>query len=110
MMMTDVKRAGPIRTAGVVAAVLLLAFALGAGKRPQGLGDVTEIRVHEHGDHTRVVIELSRTARYETGFVDDPPRMYVDIADTWIEKAVRPPTIPDSPRVLRGKRVGGFVI
>ncbi len=38
--------------------VLLLIFGVGAGKRPAGLGDVTEIRVHEHGDHTRVVVEL----------------------------------------------------
>lgn len=82
--------------------VLLLGFALGAGVRPMGLGDVTEIRVHEHADHTRVVVVLSRTASYETGFVDNPPRMYIDIADTWIENDVKTPAVPGRPRVLRG--------
>ena len=56
----------------LLAGVLLLV--LGAGKRPAGLLDVTDVRVFDHPNHTRVVVELSGSARYHTGTLEDPAR------------------------------------
>lgn len=85
---------------------LLLVFAVGAGTRPPGLGDVKEIRVYEDANHTRVVIELSRPADWHTGFVADPPRYYVDIEDTWIESEAREPRALSNLEVVRSVRGG----
>ena len=52
----------------------MLLLALGAGKRPAGLLDVTDVRVFDHPTHTRVVVELSGSARYHTGILEDPAR------------------------------------
>ena len=70
----------------LAAAALLL---LGAWVRPPGLGEVTQIRSYDHGDYTRVVIELSRKASWEVHEISNPPRLYVDIDGTWIEKSER---------------------
>ena len=67
----------------------LLFLSLGAGKRPPGLGDVTDVRVFEHPGYTRVVVELSRPARYQTGQLSGPPRFFIDIDGTWIEPPQR---------------------
>ena len=79
-------RAG--RAALTVAVLLPL---LGAGTRPPGLGDVTEIRVFDHPTHTRVVVELSRSATYRTGVLVNPSRLYVDIDGIWVEAPFREP-------------------
>ena len=74
------------RTA-LLAGMLLLV--LGAGKRPAGLLDVTDIRVFDHPTHTRVVVELSGAASYRTGSLEDPARLYIDIDGVWIEAPLR---------------------
>ena len=94
------------RPSRVFAALVLLVLATGAGERPPGLGDVKEVRVYEHANHTRVVIELSREAEWHTGFVADPPRYYVDIEDTWIEEEVREARELSRLKVVRGVRGG----
>lgn len=68
---------------------LLMLLTLGAGKRPPGLGDVTDIRVWEHANYTRVVVDVSERASYHSGAVSSPPRLYIDIEDTWIEAPLR---------------------
>jgi N-acetylmuramoyl-L-alanine amidase len=78
-------------TALLAVTALLL---LGAGKRPPGLGDVTEIRLFEHEGYTRVVVELSRPARYGTHLIGNPPRLYIDIEGTWIEAPQRAEQAP----------------
>jgi N-acetylmuramoyl-L-alanine amidase len=72
--------------AWLAAASLLL---LGAWVRPPGLGEVTEIRSYDHGEYTRVVIQLSREATYRAQEISSPPRLYVDIDRTWIEAPQR---------------------
>jgi len=67
----------------------LLCLALGAGKRPAGLADVTDIRLFDHPTHTRVVIELSGDATYRTSVLEDPARLYIDIDGVWIEAPLR---------------------
>jgi len=61
---------------------------LGAGKRPEGVGDVVRIERFEHEGHTRVVIELSRRASYRVNRLSEPPRLYLDIDGVWIEPPV----------------------
>ena len=84
----------------------VLFFVVGAGTRPPGLGDVTDIRVWDHPTHTRVVIELSRRASYDTGAVGSPPRLFIDIGDTWIEKPLRAPRHERESAALRQVRGG----
>ena len=74
--------------AGLVCAALLL---LGAGVRPGGLGDVTDVRMFDHQSFTRVVVQLSRSARYEAHLIGDPARLFIDIGSTWIEAPQRAP-------------------
>jgi N-acetylmuramoyl-L-alanine amidase len=76
-----------------LAALLLL----GAGKRPPGLGDVTDIRLFDHEGYTRVVVQLSRPARYRTHLIGSPPRLYIDIDGTWIEAPQRAEQAPPQP-------------
>jgi N-acetylmuramoyl-L-alanine amidase len=75
----------PAAALGLAAASLAL---LGAGTRPPGLGDVVRIDRLEHDGHTRIVVELSREARYQVNRLADPPRLYVDIDGVWIEPPV----------------------
>ncbi|MCP4005329.1 MAG: N-acetylmuramoyl-L-alanine amidase [bacterium] len=85
--------------------ILLSGFVLVAATRPDGLGQVEEIRLFDHETHTRVVIELSREAQYEIHELSNPPRFYIDIEDTWIEAPNREPLAgtKDSPvRTVRG--------
>ncbi len=84
----------------------LLVVTLGAGKRPAGLGDVTEIRVFDHPTHTRVVVELSRPASYHAGSLGNPPRFYIDIDDTWIEAPLRDARHEQEGAALRRLRGG----
>jgi N-acetylmuramoyl-L-alanine amidase len=79
--------------------VPLLLLLLGAGSRPGGLGDVTEVRVWEHPEYTRVVIQLSRPAVYEAHVLEDPARLYLDIDEVWVEGAPTEPQEPDGPVV-----------
>jgi N-acetylmuramoyl-L-alanine amidase len=64
--------------------VILLLVAV-AADRPAGLGDVRDVRVFDHGSHTRVVVELSREAEYRVGTLENPPRLYLDIDGVWID-------------------------
>jgi N-acetylmuramoyl-L-alanine amidase len=75
---------GSRRVIGVLLSLASLSL-LGAGVRPPGLGDVRGIELREEAERTRVVIELSREASYQTHWVGNPPRLYVDIDGIWIE-------------------------
>ena len=88
----------------LLAGVLLLV--LGAGKRPAGLLDVTDVRVFDHPTHTRVVVELSGSARYHTGTLEDPARLYIDIDGVWIEAPLREPRSSGASAPLRRVRAG----
>lgn len=84
----------------------MLLLALGAGKRPAGLLDVTDVRVFDHPNHTRVVVELSGSARYHTGTLEDPARLYIDIDGVWIEAPLREPRSSGASAPLRRVRAG----
>jgi len=84
----------------------LLFLALGAGQRPGGLLDVKDIRVFDHPTHTRVVVELSGHASYQTGVLHDPERLYIDIDGVWIEAPLRQARRSSTNAPLRQVRGG----
>lgn len=94
------------RTQRAVLLGAVLVLVVGAGKRPPGLGDVTDIRVFDHPTHTRVVVELSRSASYRTGVLEHPSRLYVDIDETWIEAPLREPQESSEDAPLQQVRAG----
>ena len=89
-----------------LAAVLLFALgSVGAGVRPPGLGDVKQISVSDEPALTRVVIELSGQASFESHELANPQRLYIDVDGTWIEgpaAAPQPGSVGSLLRVVRG--------
>ncbi len=77
-----------IRPLHALAVALLGVSLLGAGVRPEGLGDVRSIAIEKTAAHTRVVIELSRKAAFSVDELASPRRLYVDIDEVWIEPDV----------------------
>jgi N-acetylmuramoyl-L-alanine amidase len=78
----------PDRVGRAVLALLGL-LCLGAGVRPAGLGDVTDVRVSDHDRFSRVVIELSSRAHYRLQRLSNPARLFIDIDSTWIDPPQR---------------------
>jgi N-acetylmuramoyl-L-alanine amidase len=89
-----------------LAFVLLFALgSIGAGVRPPGLDDVRSIQVSEEPTVTRVVIELSARASFESHELANPQRLYIDVDGTWIEgpaAAPQPGSVGSLLRVVRG--------
>lgn len=84
---------------------LLAISSLGAGVRPDGLGDVRSISVEKSPTRTRVVIELSRKSPYSVNELSGPRRLYVDVDGTWIEPPVgaeQPLEASTNLRLVRG--------
>lgn len=84
---------------------LLAISSLGAGVRPDGLGDVRSISVENSPTRTRVVIELSRKSPYSVNELSGPRRLYVDVDGTWIEPPVgaeQPLEASTNLRLVRG--------
>ena len=90
----------------VFLAVLSFAFeSLAGGVRPPGLGDVKQVSVTDEPALTRVVIELSGPAKFESHSLDNPNRTYIDVDGTWLEGAAaspQPGSFGSPLRVVRG--------
>ena len=90
---------------GVVTALLLALGSLGAGVRPAGLDDVKSISVVDEPGVTRVVVELSAKAKFETHELQNPQRLYIDVDGTWLEGPIgapQPGGVGSPLRVARG--------
>lgn len=91
-------------------ALVLLGFVLGAGAdgppRPEGLADVTDVRVFDHATHTRVVIDVSREAAYAVHELESPPRIYVDVDETWLAQPLRAQSQTRTEGSVRAVRSG----
>jgi N-acetylmuramoyl-L-alanine amidase len=84
---------------------LVALASLGAGVRPEGLGDVRAIAVEQTPTLTRVVIELSQKSAYSVNHLAHPRRFYVDIDEVWIDAPVataRTLAAGSALRVVRG--------
>ena len=77
-----------IRRLQALALAGLALVLLGAGVRPEGLGDVRSISVESQPTRTRVVIELSRKTSYEIHELQNPRRVYIDIDEVWLEAPI----------------------
>ncbi len=77
-----------IRRVQALALALFGLSLLGAGVRPEGLGDVRSISIERNATQTRVVIELSRKSAYTVNELASPRRLYIDIDEVWIEPDV----------------------
>ena len=85
--------------------LLFASSALAAGVRPPGLDDVRSVSVVEEAGMTRVVIELSAKASFESHMLANPVRLYVDVDGTWVEgpaAASQPGNVGSILRVVRG--------
>ena len=95
-----------IRPLHALAVALLGLALLGAGVRPEGLGDVRSIAVEKTPTHTRVVIELSQKVAYTVNELSNPRRLYVDIDEVWIEPDVATARAIEGDSALRQVRGG----
>jgi len=94
-----------IRRLQALALAVLGLSVLGAGVRPDGLGDVRSISVEKAATQTRVVIELSGKASWEIHELQSPRRLYIDIDETWLEAPIgTAQTVEAAPslRLVRG--------
>jgi N-acetylmuramoyl-L-alanine amidase len=94
-----------VKPLGVVTALLLALGSLGAGVRPAGLDDVKSISVVDEPGVTRVVVELSAKAKFETHELQNPQRLYIDVDGTWLEGPIgapQPGGVGSPLRVARG--------
>jgi N-acetylmuramoyl-L-alanine amidase len=81
-----------MRRAAAIAATLLVASLLLGVKRPNGLGDVIEVRHWSYPDYTRVVVETTKPVKVKTSLqhlsadrrADRPERLYVDLGELWV--------------------------
>ncbi|MBI4465717.1 MAG: AMIN domain-containing protein, partial [Acidobacteria bacterium] len=70
------------------------------------LSQITNIRHWATPDYTRVVIEAEEEVRYGIQRLANPPRIYVDLYQTTINRAVRDKTIPVEYELLKSIRTG----
>ncbi len=100
---------GPRR--GQRRALAALALGLLAVARPEGLGDVTDVRHWSYPDYTRVVVELTRSAEPAVGRIPADPaagrpeRLYVDLERVWVGRDY-PGAIAVGDGLLQGIRLG----
>lgn len=92
-MMVDTRR-----LTAVVAALLAAAVALFAASA-EAQRTVTGVRLGEHSDMTRLVLDLSETTPFRVFTLDAPYRVVIDLPETrW--------SVPDAPFVGRGVVTG----
>lgn len=101
-----------VRSRGSIAiwAVLVLIFGLGV-ERPDGLGDVVEIRHWSYPDYTRVVVETNRPVDVSLRELPPDPtnqrpeRVYLDLPGIWVGRDY-PEPIPVKDGLLHAVRIG----
>jgi N-acetylmuramoyl-L-alanine amidase len=94
-----------VKPFGVVGVALFALVSLGAGVRPAGLDDVRAISIADEPTLTRVVIELSAKADFESHVLANPARLYIDVDGTWLDAPVgspQPGGVGSALRVVRG--------
>jgi len=93
-------------------AIVIVAVGLLGAKRPNGLGDVVEVRHWSYPDYTRVVVEFDHpvvTSDVEHLPADHkagrPERLYVDVEGFWVGRRFEA-GIPVVDGLLQGVRLG----
>ena len=94
-----------MKLAACLAALLFAGSALAGGVRPPGLADVRSVAVVDEQAVTRVTIELSAPARFESHELANPQRLYIDVDGTWLQgpaASPQPGSVGSLLRVVRG--------
>jgi N-acetylmuramoyl-L-alanine amidase len=81
-----------MRRAAAVSATFFVALLLLGVNRPNGLGDVVEVRHWSYPDYTRVVVETTKAVNVKTSvrhlgadrLAGRPERLYVDLGGLWV--------------------------
>jgi N-acetylmuramoyl-L-alanine amidase len=81
-----------VRRGTAIAGIALLAVFLSGAQRPDGLGDVVEVRHWSYPDYTRIVVETTRAAHLATAVqhlgadpkASRPERLYIDLGGVWV--------------------------
>jgi N-acetylmuramoyl-L-alanine amidase len=100
----------PARRLAFCAALGVLPLLLGVD-RPNGLGDVSDVRSWSHPDYTRVVVELSRSVDAEVVRLKADPRngrperLYIDLDGIWVGRTFQD-GIPIRDGLLQSLRLG----
>ncbi len=95
---------------GVVALALLVPVLLGV-ERPEGLGDVLDVRHWSYPDYTRVVVELDRSVKTEVRTLPADPeagrpeRLYLDVEGVWVGRRFEQ-GVPVADGLLQQVRLG----
>jgi N-acetylmuramoyl-L-alanine amidase len=94
-----------------VAALLGLALLLMGVERPEGLGDIVDVRHWSYPDYTRIVVELDRPVTTEVVRLEADPsanrpeRLYLDLDGVWVGRSYAA-GIPVGDGLLRAVRLG----
>lgn len=97
-----------------VMALALLSLGLLAVDRPDGLGDVREVRTWSYPDYTRVVVELTRPVSLaenpvvrlgQDTEVQRPERLYLDMPGIWVGREYKE-GVPVGDGLLQSVRLG----
>jgi N-acetylmuramoyl-L-alanine amidase len=100
-----------VRRAFARLALGALAFAQLGVTRPEGLGDVVEVRHWSYPDFTRVVVELDRPVAGEVRHLPAdaaagrPERLYLDVEGIWVGRRFAD-GVPVGDGLLRAVRLG----
>lgn len=95
-------------------AVFLLSLGLLGAERPEGLGDVREVRTWSYPDYTRVVVELTRPVSLpenpvvrlgQNQSVKRPERLYLDMPGIWVGRDYKE-GVPVGDGLLQSVRLG----
>ena len=73
---------------------------------PGELSYIENIRFHSGTESTRVVVDLNKAAKYESGRLEDPDRLYIDIQMAFINPAKQ--TIEVNDRFIKSIRAAQF--
>lgn len=96
---------------GLVLAVLGAALLSLGVERPDGLGDVVEVRHWSYPDYTRVVVEFNRPVTSEVRHLPPDPghrrpeRLYLDVDGIWVGRRYED-GVPVGDGLLEGVRLG----
>jgi N-acetylmuramoyl-L-alanine amidase len=81
-----------MRRGAAIAATFFVVILLLGVKRPNGLGDVVEVRHWSYPDYTRIVVETTKAVEVKTSVqhlaadrrAERPERLYVDLGGLWV--------------------------
>jgi Domain of unknown function (DUF5916)/AMIN domain len=91
---------------GLLAFLVMAAVSFGVPLEASSTGRLKAVRLAAQGDHTRVVLALDGQVAYSVGRLSGPDRLYLDLANTRPEAALRQRSIAVDDALVRLIRIG----